>query len=68
MNAEVKDQSPAEPVFLNISLTVDQINAVIGSLGKLPTESGVWMLRQYIINQAQAQIDELPQTEEPKSE
>lgn len=53
MTDEVQQQ---EPIQLTIVLNVDQVNAVVNALGKLPTEQGVWPLRQFIIAQAQQQL------------
>jgi hypothetical protein len=54
---EQQTQQPS-PV-LTLQLNVEQINAVLGALGKLPTETGVWPLMRVINDQASAQLQEL---------
>lgn len=58
MTDEVQQEEiqPQELAQLNIVLNVDQVNVVVNALGKLPTELGVWPLRQFIIAQAQQQL------------
>jgi len=51
-NTEVQEK----PIVLNIQLNIAQINAVVDALGKLPTETGVFPLRQQIITQAEQQL------------
>jgi hypothetical protein len=41
---------------INLELTVDEVNAVLQTLGQLPTSSGVWPLLTKIRDQAQGQI------------
>ena len=41
---------------LNINLTVDEINAVLQTLGNLPTSSGAFPLLMKIKEQAEAQL------------
>lgn len=43
---------------LNITLTVEEINAVLQTLGNLPTSSGAFPLLMKIKQQADAQIDQ----------
>lgn len=50
---------------LNLKLTVEEVNAVLHTLGNLPTSSGAWPLVVKIREQAEGQ---LPQNEEPSAE
>lgn len=50
---------------LNLKLTVEEVNAVLHTLGNLPTSSGAWPLVVKIREQAECQ---LPQNEEPSAE
>ena len=43
---------------INLTLNVDEINAVLQTLGNLPTSSGAWPLVVKIKQQAEAQIPE----------
>lgn len=43
---------------INLSLNVDEINAVLQTLGNLPTSSGAFPLLMKIKQQAEAQIPE----------
>jgi hypothetical protein len=49
---------------VNISLTVDEVNAVLHTLGNLPTSSGAWPLVVKIKEQAEAQLPAQPETVE----
>jgi hypothetical protein len=51
---------------VNISLTVDEVNAVLHTLGNLPTSSGAWPLVVKIKEQAEAQLPAQPETAEAK--
>jgi hypothetical protein len=51
---EVSQQQ--EPVIIQLVLNFEQVNAVVGALGKLPTETGVWLLRQVIVDQTNQQL------------
>lgn len=44
--------------FFTLTLNEAQVNAVLGSLGNLPTNSGVWPLIQVILQQVQSQLPE----------
>jgi hypothetical protein len=46
---------------LTLKLTVDEINAVLQTLGNLPTSSGAWPLVVKIKTQAEAQVDGQPE-------
>lgn len=48
---------------VNINLTVEEVNAVLNTLGQLPTSSGVYPLLLNIKQQAEAQLE--PETEAP---
>ena len=48
---------------INLELTVDEVNAILGTLGQLPTSSGAWTLVVKIKEQAEAQLPQ-PQPEE----
>lgn len=41
---------------INLELTVDEVNAILGTLGQLPTSSGAWPLVVKIKEQAEAQL------------
>lgn len=41
---------------VNLSLTVEEVNAVLHTLGNLPTSSGAWSLVVKIKEQAEAQL------------
>ena len=41
---------------LTLKLTVDEVNAVLQTLGNLPTSSGAWPLACKIKGQAEAQV------------
>lgn len=48
---------------INITLNVDEVNAVLQTLGNLPTSSGAWPLVVKIKQQAEAQVPAAPQEE-----
>ena len=41
---------------INLKLTVDEVNAILGVLGDLPTKSGAWPLVLKIKEQAETQL------------
>jgi hypothetical protein len=41
---------------INLALSVDEVNAILQTLGSLPTSSGAWPLVVKIKEQAEAQI------------
>jgi hypothetical protein len=41
---------------LNITLNIEEVNAVLQTLGNLPTSSGAWPLVVKIKQQAEAQV------------
>jgi hypothetical protein len=47
--------------MITLTLTVDEINAVLQTLGNLPTSSGAWPLVVKIKEQAEAQITPEPE-------
>ncbi len=48
---------------INLSLTVEEVNAILQTLGQLPTSSGAWPLVVKIKEQAEAQLP-APQPED----
>jgi hypothetical protein len=50
---------------INLALSVDEVNAILQTLGNLPTSSGAWPLVVKIKEQAEAQ---LPAQEAAESE
>lgn len=51
--------------LIRLDLTVEEVNAVMGVLGDLPTKSGAWPLVMKIKEQAESQI---VSTEQPEAE
>lgn len=51
----MEEQIQTSPI-LTLQLNVEQINAVLNALGKLPTETGVWPLMRAINEQASSQL------------
>lgn len=51
----MEEQTQTSPI-LTLQLNVEQINAVLNALGKLPTETGVWHLMREINEQASSQL------------
>ncbi len=49
---------------VNLKLTVDEVNAVLQTLGSLPTSSGAWPLLMKVREQAEAQLPPQPQEAE----
>ncbi len=47
--------------MITLTLTVDEINAVLQTLGNLPTSSGAWPLVVKIKEQAEAQVAPEPE-------
>jgi hypothetical protein len=45
-----------EPVVITLVLNFEQVNAIVNAVGKLPTETGVWPLRQILIDQTNQQL------------
>lgn len=41
---------------IQLSLTVEEVNAILQVLGQLPTSSGAWPLVQKVKAQAEAQV------------
>lgn len=42
--------------MISLNLTVEEVNAILGTLGQLPTSSGAWPLVVKIKEQAEAQV------------
>ena len=53
-----------DPVIIQLVLNFEQVNAVVNALGKLPTETGVWPLRQVIVDQTNQQLTALEATKQ----
>lgn len=53
---------------LNITLNVEEVNAVLQTLGNLPTSSGAFPLLMKIKQQADAQIDQQAEAQIPQEE
>jgi hypothetical protein len=47
-------------VDINLSLNVDEVNAILHTLGNLPTSSGAWPLVVKIKEQAESQLPAQP--------
>lgn len=61
MTEQVQKQ---EPVMINLSLNLQQINMILQGLGQLPTSSGAWPLSQFIVQTAQNQLPEQKESTE----
>lgn len=55
----MEEQTQQPSPVLTLQLNVEQINAVLGALGKLPTDTGVWPLMRVISEQATVQFQAL---------
>jgi hypothetical protein len=51
-------------VNVNLNLSVDEVNAVLQTLGNLPTSSGAWPLAVKIKEQAEAHLPAQPEVAE----
>jgi hypothetical protein len=49
--------------MITLNLTVEEVNAVLQTLGNLPTSSGVWPLAVKIKEQAEAQVNKKDNSE-----
>ena len=49
--------------MINLELSVDEVNAILGVLGDLPTKTGAWPLIVKIKEQAESQVEPEPQPE-----
>lgn len=49
--------------MIQLHLTIEEVNAVLQTLGNLPTSSGVWPLAVKIKEQAEAQINKKDDSE-----
>ena len=52
---------------ISLELTVDEVNAILGTLGQLPTSSGAWPLVVKIKEQAEGQMPPAPDGEDEAS-
>ena len=43
--------------MINLELSVEEVNAILGVLGDLPTKTGAWPLIVKIKEQAESQVD-----------
>ena len=43
--------------MINLELSVEEVNAILGVLGDLPTKSGAWPLIVKIKEQAEGQVE-----------
>lgn len=50
---------------INLTLTVEEVNVVLNTLGNLPTSSGTYPLLVKIIQQAEGQLPKKEETEAP---
>lgn len=48
------------PETVKLELTIDDINAILQTLGQLPTSSGAWPLMMKVRQQAEAQLPQQP--------
>ena len=46
---------------ITLTLTVEEVNAILGTLGQLPTSSGAWPLVMKIKEQAEPQVPSQPE-------
>jgi hypothetical protein len=44
--------------MITLNLSIDEVNAVLQTLGQLPTSSGAWPLVVKIKSQAEAQVNQ----------
>ena len=51
---------------MNLNLEIDEVNSILNVLGELPSKSGAWPLMMKIQAQAQEQVPEPDETEEPE--
>lgn len=58
MTEQTQQQEVAaqEPIIITLVLNFEQVNAIVNAVGKLPTETGVWPLRQILIDQTNQQL------------
>lgn len=49
---------------ITLSLSVEEVNSILGVLGELPSKTGAWPLIVKIQNQAKAQLPEQEPTQE----
>jgi len=51
---------------IQLNLTIEEINAILQTLGQLPTNSGAYPLLVKVKEQAEAQVPQQPKTQEAK--
>lgn len=56
---QTQEINQQEQITISLYLTLEQVNFIINSLGKLPTETGAWIVRQIVSSQAQEQYDSI---------
>lgn len=64
MTQETQQTEQQEQVVVTLSLNVTQINFILESLGKMPTDTGAWIVRQIVATQAQSQLGSQQESEE----
>ena len=68
MSEQLEQQIPT----VNLVLNLEQVNFVQAALGKLPTETGAWIVRQIIAGQVNPQVEALqaqqPEQTEPNTD
>ena len=52
-----------QPIKLNHELSIDETQVILNVLGKMPTESNVWLLHQKIKMQAEQQLKAMQEAE-----
>ena len=68
MTEQVQQQNDLETSVFNLSLSLEQISFIQGALGKLPTETGAWMVRQLIASQIGPQVESIQQAQKETSD
>ena len=46
--------------MINLELSIEEVNAILGVLGDLPTKTNAWVLLSKIKKQAEAQVPKEP--------
>ena len=59
-----QEQTQQEPIIVGLTLNIEQINFILGALGKLPTETGAWLVRQIVVDQVNPQLESMQSVEE----
>ena len=50
--------------MIKLELSIEEVNAILQTLGELPTKTGAWVLLSKIKEQADPQVPAEPTTEE----